>query len=571
MHEDLTVYQNLAFAALLKLPADMPKRQKLNIIEDVLQVLEIDHIRQSYVGQVGRGGISGGQRKRVNIGMELVGYPRLLFMDEPTTGLDSTSALHLARCLLRLRALGVTTICVIHQPRYTVFTTFATLLLLAPGGRTLYIGDTVNVQEYFVRLGFPFPVGENVADWMLDVAAGKNPRYTGEGRCDEHLSVEALVEEWQREILEPGRDVEAGLTQGEAQAALERIHHDPMQEKRTSSKRGSKRLSKVSGGTLPTQYSSAVPVMAARRSQLAPGRALTRANSATMPGSQTLERGRSSQFGACQSQNLDPNTVVEQSLRAALFDGDEETPSEELVITFEMLRSLLQDWNLPADEDAQRRLFLLLGGHKAGGTERRPLCHLTLDELLTRCSPKFRGVSGKLWKGDQHQARETIFDHEPSAVPTGLQARKTIGYFPQQWLLIKRCWLQFPYVIFCVAFIASLLIGAAFGSMSQPYDWQPSSFVAAVALSALFPQIIMSAVSMDLYYGDLIVFKREARSVNVVAYFLAKQICALPMLFAVAVAWAAGFGLGMGLDCSLGYTMLAFFLLCWYTWRGSGW
>jgi len=154
----------------------MPNKQKHNIIEDVLMTLQIDHIAGSVVGSPENRGISGGQKKRVNIGMELVAYPKILFLDEPTSGLDSAAASMTANCLKKMTDLGINIVCVIHQPRYSVFTTFTHVLLLAPGGKQVYLGSTNTIHEYFIRLGFEFKTGENVADWIIDVVSGCCPR-----------------------------------------------------------------------------------------------------------------------------------------------------------------------------------------------------------------------------------------------------------------------------------------------------------------------------------------------------------------------------------------------------------
>ena len=139
MHENLTVYQNLYFSAMLRLPRNMAHAQKIGIIEDVLAILDLNMIRNSVVGgggggkgevQDGGGRISGGQRKRVNIGLELVAYPRVLFLDEPTSGLDSAAAYSVVQCLSRLKDLGITVVAVIHQPSYAVFSCFTDLVLL---------------------------------------------------------------------------------------------------------------------------------------------------------------------------------------------------------------------------------------------------------------------------------------------------------------------------------------------------------------------------------------------------------------------------------------------------------
>ena len=172
LHGDLTVYENLYYSAMLRLPRSMKKKQKFRIIEDTIDMLGLDHIRNSRVGSVEKRGISGGQRKRVNIGTELVANPSLLFMDEPTSGLDASAALEVLSSLRRLADLGLTIVTVVHQPRYSIFSSFHTVLLLGQGGRTVYLGRTEECMAYFDSLGFEQPENENPADFIMDVISG---------------------------------------------------------------------------------------------------------------------------------------------------------------------------------------------------------------------------------------------------------------------------------------------------------------------------------------------------------------------------------------------------------------
>jgi ABC-type multidrug transport system ATPase subunit len=95
----------------------MPQRDKVLTVERVIDSLGLETIRNSMVGTVEKRGISGGQRKRVNVGIEMVMKPSLLILDEPTSGLDSSSSQLLLKALRR-EALEGTNICaVIHQPR----------------------------------------------------------------------------------------------------------------------------------------------------------------------------------------------------------------------------------------------------------------------------------------------------------------------------------------------------------------------------------------------------------------------------------------------------------------------
>ena len=167
LHPDLTVYENLYYSAMLRLPRTMKRGQKARIIEDVIEMLGLGHVRDSRVGSVEKRGISGGQRKRVNIGTELVANPSLLFMDEPTSGLDASAALEVLSSLRRLADLGLTIITVVHQPRYSIFSSFHTVMFLGQGGQTVYLGRTEEAMSYFESLGFDLPENENPADYLM--------------------------------------------------------------------------------------------------------------------------------------------------------------------------------------------------------------------------------------------------------------------------------------------------------------------------------------------------------------------------------------------------------------------
>lgn len=100
-----------------RLSADMSKADKVLVVERVIESLGLQPVRDSLVGTVEQRGISGGQRKRVNVGLEMVMEPSVLILDEPTSGLDSASSLLLLRALRREALEGVNISMVVHQPR----------------------------------------------------------------------------------------------------------------------------------------------------------------------------------------------------------------------------------------------------------------------------------------------------------------------------------------------------------------------------------------------------------------------------------------------------------------------
>ncbi|ONM06204.1 ABC transporter G family member 24 [Zea mays] len=118
VHGNLTVEENLWFSSCCRLSKGMSRSHKVRILERVIESLGLKEIRNSLVGTVEKRGISGGQRKRVNVGIEMVMEPSLLILDEPTTGLDSASSQLLLRALRHEALEGVNVCAVVHQPRW---------------------------------------------------------------------------------------------------------------------------------------------------------------------------------------------------------------------------------------------------------------------------------------------------------------------------------------------------------------------------------------------------------------------------------------------------------------------
>ncbi|KAL1351943.1 hypothetical protein HN51_015858 [Arachis hypogaea] len=180
VHGNLTVEENLRFSARCRLSADLPKADKVLIVERVIESLGLQPVRDSLVGTVEKRGISGGQRKRVNVGLEMVMEPSLLILDEPTTGLDSASSSLLLKALRREALEGVNICMVLHQPSYTLFRMFDDIVFLAKGGLTAYHGPVKNVEEYFASIGIPVPDRVNPPDHFIDILEGLvKPSATG--------------------------------------------------------------------------------------------------------------------------------------------------------------------------------------------------------------------------------------------------------------------------------------------------------------------------------------------------------------------------------------------------------
>ncbi|KAF8894767.1 ABC transporter [Infundibulicybe gibba] len=177
----LTVFEALLFAARLRLPEYVTDVEKQERVNELLEKLAITHIRDSRIGaKHGQArGISGGEMRRVSIGLELIAKPDVLILDEPTSGLDSVSASRIAKVLHTIAhdsTNPVPVIASIHQPRqFQLYQTFDTVLLLAHG-RPLYCGPgSFAPADYFSNQesgGVPkYQKGYNVADYLLEMQA----------------------------------------------------------------------------------------------------------------------------------------------------------------------------------------------------------------------------------------------------------------------------------------------------------------------------------------------------------------------------------------------------------------
>ncbi|XP_067858772.1 broad substrate specificity ATP-binding cassette transporter ABCG2-like [Heptranchias perlo] len=167
----LTVRENLLFSAALRLPGSIRFKEKEDRVDQIISQLGLNKVSDSKIGTELIRGVSGGERKRTHIGMELITDPPVLFLDEPTTGLDSNTAKSVLTLLKRLSRCGRTIIFSIHQPRYFIFKLFDSLTLLA-NGRMLYHGPAKTALQYFSSIGYQCETFNNPADFFLDVING---------------------------------------------------------------------------------------------------------------------------------------------------------------------------------------------------------------------------------------------------------------------------------------------------------------------------------------------------------------------------------------------------------------
>ena len=162
---ELTVRQSLTYAARLRLAGTDIEGKKVRV-EEVINVLGLSKCADTKIGSAMVRGVSGGERKRVCIATELLAAPRLLICDEPSTGLDSETALNLVKALKKLaKADGITVVVSIHQPNSQVYGLFDRLLFLHKGHAVFNGEAQKDSLEHFEALGLRCPLHTNPPDW----------------------------------------------------------------------------------------------------------------------------------------------------------------------------------------------------------------------------------------------------------------------------------------------------------------------------------------------------------------------------------------------------------------------
>ncbi|XVF71507.1 hypothetical protein PTKIN_Ptkin12aG0043400 [Pterospermum kingtungense] len=171
----VTVEESLMYSAWLRLPTESDKHKRSEFVKEVLQLIELDEIKDTLVGIPRLSGISQEQRKRLTIAVELVSNPSIIFMDEPTSGLDARAAAIVMRVVKNIVNTSRTIVCTIHQPSIDIFEAFDELILMKRGGEMIYSGElgqhSSMLIEYFEGIpGVPkIRENHNPATWMLEV------------------------------------------------------------------------------------------------------------------------------------------------------------------------------------------------------------------------------------------------------------------------------------------------------------------------------------------------------------------------------------------------------------------
>ncbi|KAJ3314352.1 hypothetical protein HDU76_002431 [Blyttiomyces sp. JEL0837] len=214
----LTARETLLYAAFLRLPVEWDKERKVNRADEVLVELGLKTCANTLVGGNGVKGLSGGEKRRLSVGLAMLTDPAILLLDEPTSGLDAATARNMMITLKKIAAQGRTVICSIHQPRSDIVPIIDQILLLARGGRVVYQGPTMHMLPYFATLGHPCPPLTNPADFALDISSVDLRGHDVEGVS--RARVERLVKAWAEdsEVLmksELGKAISQGDIDGE--------------------------------------------------------------------------------------------------------------------------------------------------------------------------------------------------------------------------------------------------------------------------------------------------------------------------------------------------------------------
>ncbi|XP_069000478.1 ATP-binding cassette sub-family G member 8 [Embiotoca jacksoni] len=193
----LTVRETLSFVAKLRLPTHFTQAQRDQRVDDVIAELRLRQCAHTRVGNDYVRGVSGGERRRVSIAVQLLWNPGILILDEPTSGLDSFTAHNLVITLSRLARGNRLVLLSVHQPRSDIFQLFDLVVLLSSGS-AVYCGAARDMVPYFTALGHPCPRYCNPSDFYVDLISIDRRSPEREAECLERSRV--LAEQFKEKV-----------------------------------------------------------------------------------------------------------------------------------------------------------------------------------------------------------------------------------------------------------------------------------------------------------------------------------------------------------------------------------
>ncbi|KAK1297197.1 ABC transporter G family member 6 [Acorus calamus] len=164
----LTVEETLNFSAEFRLPCSLSSSKKKARVQTLIDQLGLRSSAKTIIGDEGHRGVSGGERRRVSIGIDIIHNPIVLFLDEPTSGLDSTSTFMVVKVLQRIAKSGSIVVMTVHQPSSRILGLLDRLIFLSRG-QTVYYGPPEALPSFFSAFGRPMPENENWTEFALDV------------------------------------------------------------------------------------------------------------------------------------------------------------------------------------------------------------------------------------------------------------------------------------------------------------------------------------------------------------------------------------------------------------------
>ncbi|XP_072766093.1 protein scarlet isoform X3 [Anoplolepis gracilipes] len=164
----LTPREYMSFVCVLKMGNNCSALQRKSLTEELLRDLVLYECIDTLMSK-----LSGGERKRLSLATELVTKPRIFFLDEPTTGLDTFAATCVVQSLKVIASKGTIIFCTIHQPGMTIYNMFSHVLLMADG-RSIYSGTLKNVTDFFQSQNYHCPVNYDESEYYVNILSRRN-------------------------------------------------------------------------------------------------------------------------------------------------------------------------------------------------------------------------------------------------------------------------------------------------------------------------------------------------------------------------------------------------------------